>query len=155
MSALPEYVQMVLDRWEWLALTAYEWYEQYGRLVIGIEEDPDADGPRLLAVTYDYEKGDPDETTAGLLATYDPAHEIIIQFRDVQGGIRTQRLRTAPDAQHPKRLYFFEMLRRVQEEPETLNLADLPHWLVQALEWLETIARGQEAHDKMEAPRVH
>jgi hypothetical protein len=129
--------------------------------VIGIEEDPNpnARGPRLLAIKFDQEEIEKvDANTAAhsahLLATYDPAHEIIIQFKDFDGGVRTQLLRTDPDAQHPKRLYFFEMLRRVQEEPESINPGDLPEWFVQALERLDAMAKEKEESDSMEAVLV-
>lgn len=140
----PEYVEMVLDQWEWLAFTAYEWFEKMGRLVVGIEEVPGAAGPQLLAVIYDYENGKPDDTTAKLLATYDPEYEIIMQFKDLSGQIRTQRLRTAPGRRHPKRVFFFEMLRRVHKEPESSESGDLPKWFIQALEKLEAMNKDKQ-----------
>jgi len=132
--AVPEYVEVALENWDFLAFTAYDWFEQYGRLVIGVDEDDENPGlPRLLAATYDSANGKPDATTAALLAGYDPETEIIIQFADPAGGFRTQRLRTAPDARHPKRVWFFEMLRRANEEPDSLDIKALPEWFVEAV----------------------
>jgi len=114
---LPKYVRHTLNDWEFLAFTAYDWFEKRGRLVIGIDRDEDnPNGAKLLGVIYDYEHGRPDAVTAALLAEYDPETEIIIQFADQSGRIRTQRLRTAPGARHPKRVWFFETLCRAEEE---------------------------------------
>jgi len=133
-SALPEHVGIALENWEPLAFTAYDWFEKMGRLVIGIEEDDDNPGlPRLLAVTYGSNSGKSDPKTDELLAKYDPEMEIIIQFADPEGGIRTQRLHTAEGARHPKRVWFFEMLRRAEEEPESLDVAALPEWFKDAI----------------------
>jgi len=145
-SALPEHVGIALENWEFLAFTAYDWFEKRGRVVIGIDRDEnDANGAKLLGVTYDYQHGEPDPTTAALLAKYDPEMEIIIQFTDLRGGLRTQRLRTAPDARHPKRVWFFEMLRRAEEEPESLDVAELPEWFKAAI--LKRIEMG-DRHDR-------
>ena len=128
----------MLNDWETLAFVAYEWYEKMGRLVVGIDQDEtDPAGAKLLAAVYDFEAGKPDPATAKLLSEYDPDTEIVIQFIDKKSRVRTQRLRTAPGTRYPKRVFFFEMLRRVNEEPDTIALRDLPHWLVEALEKLE------------------
>jgi hypothetical protein len=141
-SEIPAYVQNALDNWNELAFVAYDWYEQMGRLAIGIEEDEEyAGSARLLAAIYDYDQGKPDAATAELIASYDPVHEIVIQFIDALGRPHTQRLRTAPGARHPKRVYFFEMLRRVNEEPHTVDPDALPSWLIEALETLEKIRK--------------
>jgi len=125
--AVPECVEIALENWDFLAFTAYDWFEKMGRLAIGIEDDDENPGlPRLLAVTYGSSAGKIDPQTDELLAKYDPETEIIIQFVDPAGGMRTQRLRTAPDARHPKRVWFFEMLRRAEEEPERLEINELP-----------------------------
>ena len=138
MNDIPTYVQNVLDNWETLAFVAYDGYEKAGRLVVGIERDEmNPAGARLLSVVYDFETGKPDPATAKLLAAYDPDTEIIIQFIDNGGHVRRQRLRTGPGARHPKRVFFFEMLRRIDEEPDSIDLRDLPHWLVEVLENLE------------------
>ena len=80
--------------------------------------------------------GKPDEHAARLLSSYDPAYEIIIQFVDEDGHLRTQRLRTVPAGQHPKKVYFFEMLGRVNDDPKILCEEDFPAWFVEAVERL-------------------
>jgi len=142
---VPDCVEIALENWEFLAFTAYDWFEKMGRLVIGIEEDDDNSGlPRLLAVTYDSNGGKTDPKTDELLAKYDPETEIIIQYTDPSGGMRTQRLRTSPDARHPKRVWFFETLRRTEEEPESVEIKDLPKWFVEAIMRLSDMG---EKHD--------
>jgi len=117
-----------------MAFTAYDWFEKRGRVAVGIDVDEDDPaGAKLLGVSYDYQHGEPDPATAALLAEYDPETEIIIQFADPRGGVRTQRLRTAPGARHPKRVWFFEMLRRAEDDPESLDVAELPEWFKDAV----------------------
>jgi len=69
----------------------------------------------------------------------------VIQFDDARGQLRTQRLRTAPGARHPKRVWFFEMMRRIQEEPETVDLRALPGWFIDSLDELEKMRKDREA----------
>jgi hypothetical protein len=139
MRNIPQYIDNVLDEWETLAFLAYDWYEKAGRLVVGIEEDENnPSGAKMMGILYDFKAGKPDPTTARLLSEYDPDTEILIQFMDKKGDIRTQRVRTGPNARHPKRVYFFEMLRRIDEAPETIDPQNPPDWFVDVLESLET-----------------
>jgi len=95
-----------------------------------------------MAVVYEFEAGKPDPLTAKLLAEYDPNTEIVIQFIDKTKRLRTQRVRSNSGAQHPKKIFFFEMLRRINEEPKTIDLGNLPHWFVEALEKLEAARKA-------------
>ncbi len=136
-SYIPQYVQNVLDDWDGLAFHAYDCFEKSGRVVMALEEDENNPSQaKIIAVSYDYQQGKPDTTVAGLLVKYDPLYEILVQFVDLQGNIRTQRLRTAPDNRNPMGIYFFEMLRRIEEEPNSVDMATLPEWFIQAVEKL-------------------
>ena len=138
MQDIPCYVENALNDWETLAFVAYDWYEKMGRLVVGIDQDEaDRVGAKLMAVVYELHIKIILTGKAKLLAEYDPDTEIIIQFVDKTKHIRTQRLRDGSGAQHPKKIFFFEMLRRINEEPKTIDLGNLPHWFVEALEKLE------------------
>jgi hypothetical protein len=146
MKDIPFYVRNALENWETLAFVAYDWYEKHGRIVVAIEEDPDdPQGARLLGVTYDFNSGKPDPRTVQLLVEYDPATEILIQFLDEAKHVRTQRLRTAPGGQHPKKVFFFEMLRRVNDEPGKIDPEDLPEWFIDALQKLEAARKAKES----------
>ena len=113
--------------------------------MVGLEPDPDNPGAaRIAGVTYDYRNGKPGEKTAELLAGYDPQYEIIVQFVDEAGNVHTQRLKTAPGARHPRRVFFFEMLRRMSEEPKTIGPGDLPSWFIEAVEKLGALQAARE-----------
>ncbi|CAG37157.1 hypothetical protein [Desulfotalea psychrophila] len=144
MSDLPEYVKNTLDEWDSISYFAYDCYEKVGRVAVGIEADPDNPaGARLLAFQYDFQDGKPDKKTAQILEIYDPENEIVIQFMHDDGQVQTLKLRTAPDARHPKRIFFFETLRKLSEEPSTVNLSELPAWMIEALEQLDEIKKDQ------------
>ncbi len=40
MNEIPPYVKNALDNWDNLSFVAYDWYEKFGRIAIGIEPDP-------------------------------------------------------------------------------------------------------------------
>jgi hypothetical protein len=144
---IPEYVQNALKDWNALALLAYDWHVRFGRIVVAIEKSTNPHnikGFELLAVQYDLQSDKIEETVAQLLAGYDPETEILIQFQDNLGHVRTQRLRTASGAQHPKKLYFFEMLRRITEEPESVDINTLPTWFQEMLKKLESVKKPTE-----------
>ncbi len=144
MNELPRYVQNALNQWDSISYFAYDCYEKVGRVAVGIEADPNNPaGARLLAFQHDFQNGKPDKKTAHILASYDPENEIVIQFMQDNGQVRTQRLKTAPGARHPKRVFFFEILRRLSEEPSTVNLSELPPWVIEALEKLDKMKKDQ------------
>lgn len=47
--------------------------------------------------------------------------------------MRTLRVRTPPEGRNPKRIWFFEMLRRLDEEPDKLP-DTFSEWFVQELD---------------------
>ena len=139
---VPECVQYALENWETLAFTAYEWYLKHGRIAVMIEPDGDEQtGARLSGIIYDRTAGGLAPETAGMLDAYNPDREIVIQFVDTRGRLRTRRLGTSPTGRHPKRVWFFEMLRRIDEEPETVDHGDLPDWFVASLEQLHAMKK--------------
>jgi hypothetical protein len=144
MNEIPNHVHNALTEWNTIAFFAYDSYSKKGRIVVGIEKDDNNSlGSSLMAIQYD-QKDKPDQSVAQLISTYDPEMEIIIQFVDERGQIRTQRLRTAEGCFHPKRLYFFEILRRLEEEPETVNVNNLPSWLIQAIIKLDAAQKTKQ-----------
>ncbi|NCC04599.1 MAG: hypothetical protein EOM37_11295 [Proteobacteria bacterium] len=132
-APLPEIVEIALDNWDGLFFFAYNGFETSGPGAVGITDDmgwPElVYGPR----TYFVENGMHEVTN--LLDIYDPEMEIVLYF-DVLEGNRTVRVRTPPKGRSPKRVWFFEMLRRATDEPEALP-KHLPAWFLSALEDLD------------------
>jgi hypothetical protein len=146
---IPACVHNALENWDELVFNAFDWHVKHGRLAVGIEADEnDLMGAKLCGILYE-QKGDvPPSDAAGLINSYDPDWEIVIQFVDTAGRLRTQRLRTAPGGRHPRRVWYFEMMRRLQEEPETVDLITLPDWFIESLEKLEAMRKAREAESQ-------
>lgn len=132
---IPWAVKELVDHWDEIAFCAWEGYEKLGRVAVVIAQDDDhPEGARLTAVRYAYEEGRPDEDVARLIASYDPEYETVVRFVDVVKRPRTLRLRTKPGRAHPKRVWFFEMLRRLTDGPGEVGMEGLPGWFAEALE---------------------
>lgn len=130
--ALPLFVDRALREWDFIAYFAYNGFEASGRGVVGLMEDNSG-----LSVMYGdcgYFEKLSDRRVLQMLDDYDPEEEFLIHF-DAPGGTRTTRVRTPADGRSPKRVWFFEMLRRVSEEPDTLPDA-LPEWFLAACQSL-------------------
>lgn len=146
---VPACVHNALANWEEITFTAYEWYVRHGRLAVGIEPDEnDMLGAKISCVLYEQGRSTLPPDAASLIDIYDPDWEIVIQFVDTAGRLRTQRLRTAPGGRHPKRVWFFEMMRRLQEEPQTVDPIMLPGWFIESLEKLEAMRKAGEAEKR-------
>ena len=134
MNEIPAYVDDVLREWVTIAFTSYDGYERFGRGVVGISL---ADGKtELLYGERAFFCRAGDDAIAQLIDAYDPTLEFLVVFDTPQGQTRTLRIRTPDGKRHPKRIWFFEMLRRVNEESESLP-EGLPAWFVDALDKLE------------------
>jgi hypothetical protein len=150
-AEIPAWVQNALENWNELAFTAFDWYVKHGRLAVGIDADEnDLMGAKLYAILYEQKGGKLAPDAARLIDVYDPDWEIVIQFVDTAGRLRTQRLRTDPAGRHPKRVWYFEMMRRLQEEPETVDPITLPGWFIESLEKLEAMSKAREAENRNE-----
>lgn len=146
---IPAWVHNAIGNWDELAFTAFDGYEKHGRLAVGIEADEnDLMGAKLYGILYEQKGGTLPPDAAGLIDSYDPDWEIVIQFVDTADRLRTQRLRTSPGGRHPKRVWFFEMIRRLEEEPDTVDPIMLPGWFVESLEKLEAMAKIGRAGDR-------
>lgn len=141
MSEIPAYVDRVLQEWHTIALTAYDGYERVGRGVVGLflsgESTQLLYGDRAFFV----EQGN--TTVTKMIDAYDPEWEFLVLFDTAEGDTRTIRIRTPEGGQHPKRIWFFEMLRRVTEEPESLP-DELPAWFLDALDKLKKAKKTAE-----------
>lgn len=126
---LPGCVAGVLAKWDGLSLFAYEGFAGEGRGAVVI--DPRQADAGILFVWREFFAERNDGAVLAILDAYDPDWEIVLYFEDGPGIARTIRVRTAPGSRHPKRVYFFEMLRRLNEGPETLP-DRLPDWFHKA-----------------------
>ena len=61
-------------------------------------------------VIYDFKVGRPDKDAARLINDYDPSWEMVIQYLREDGSVHTMRIRTAPGASHPWRVWIFDRL---------------------------------------------
>ena len=132
-NPIPQFVDQVLSEWDFVAFFAYDNFESAGRGVVGLIEGEE--GIQAMYGAREYFLGQGDQQVLSMLDTYDPETEFLVHF-DATGGTRTIRVRTPEGGRQPKRVWFFEMLRRASEAPEELpNI--LPDRFIQACEKLE------------------
>ena len=129
MNTIPAYVDSVLREWTQIAFESYDAFERLGRGVVGISRTDG--GTELLYAERDFFVQQGDDEMARMIDAYDPEWEFLVVFDTPQGATRTLRVRTPEGKHHPKRIWFFEMLRRVTEEPEALP-ESLPAWFQEA-----------------------
>ena len=130
MNTIPHYVESALHEWVTIAFVSYDAYERLGRGAVGIS---DTDGEtELLYAERDFFIRQGDDGLVRMIDAYDPEKEILVLFDTPQGNSRTLRICTPDGQRDPKRIWFFEMLRRMNEEPETLPEA-LPAWFMDAM----------------------
>lgn len=132
---IPDFVDQVLSEWDFIAFFAYDNFELSGRGVVGLVEGED--GIQAMYGIRDYFVKQGDLQVLSLLDTYSPETEFLVYF-DATGETRTIRVRAPEGSRHPKRIWFFEMLRRASEAPEELP-DKLPAWFVHVCEQLEQI----------------
>jgi len=125
---IPDFVDEILREWDFIAFFAYDNFELSGRGVVGLFEDEN--GIQAVYGTRDYFVERENPQVLSLLDTYDPETEYLVHF-DANDGTRTIRVRTPEGGRHPKRIWFFEMLRRASEEPDELP-ENLPKWFTDA-----------------------
>lgn len=130
MNTIPPYVVSALHEWVTIAFVSYDAYERLGRGAVGISG---TDGEtELLYAERDFFFRQGDDELVRMIDAYDPEREILVLFDTPQGNSRTLHIRTPDGQRHPKRIWFFEMLRRVNEAPESLPEA-LPAWFMDAM----------------------
>jgi len=144
-GGVPACVQNALANWEYLVFAAFDLYVKHGRVSVTIEPDGhDPSGALLSGLCFDERlRGALPPDAARLLDIYDPDREIVIQFSDTSGCLRTQRLRAAPGARSPRRVWLFETVRRLEEEPQRVDPA-LPRSFVGLLDLLDRLKRDRE-----------
>ncbi len=108
---VPAYVKKQLLKWDGIAAVAFESYKRYGRVVIGVEADEaDPGGAKFTAISANPFGGWPDRRVQQLALAYDPECEILVRFTDRTGRVRTERLRTGPEGNVPKKAHKIGLL---------------------------------------------
>jgi hypothetical protein len=140
---IPEFVDQVLREWDSIAFFAYDNFESTGRGVVCLAESEE--GTQAMYAPRDYFLSRGNHRIVQILDAYDPEREFVIGF-DIAEEARTIRIRTREKGRVPKRVWFFEMLRRRVDAPEELP-ATLPGWFIEACERLEEILGDNEETD--------
>lgn len=108
---VPAYVKNQLRRWDSVAAVAFESFRRYGRVVMGIEADgADPGGAKFTAISANHFGGWPDRVTRQLALSYDPECEVLVRFTDLGGRVRTERLRTGPEGNTPRKAHKIGLL---------------------------------------------
>ena len=131
---IPLYIDEVLREWDTIAYLAYDGYEQQGPGVVVII--PGGNSSVLLYGKRDFFVKQGNTTVLRMIDEYDPDWEFLALFDTDDGNTRTLRIRTPEGGRRPKRVWFFEMLRRVNDEPESLP-EELPRWFLDILEKID------------------
>jgi len=130
----PELLRRALDEWDALAFLAYDGFTRSGRGVLALERVPEeVSSGRVRASYVTFPEGKPHPETARVVSEYHPDDEFVLLYREVAGGLRTQRLRTGPESRAPKRVWFFEQLRRMNDDDDYVP-EKTPPWFWDALE---------------------
>ena len=134
MHKTPTIIQNLLSQWECLAFMAYDYYVRFGRIILGISLDnEDSEHPLFMAILCNEETMKTDPSLSFMISSFDPDREILIQFEDISGRLRTQRLRTKLNSFTPRSVYAREIMDRYEQNPCSVNLDLLPSWLRNAL----------------------
>jgi hypothetical protein len=115
--------EIIAYYWEQIGSFAFDEFRQKGRGVVGIERR-ESNGSfeehefLLSYAVYDLDSGKLEFEIAGMIRTYDPKWEIIIQYTRQEGDVRTIRLHTPEGGRHPWQVWFFENLPVPEQEFE-------------------------------------
>lgn len=144
MNNLPQYIDQALQEWSFVAFFAYDNFESVGRGVVGLAET--TEGIQAIYGTPEYFQERGYLSVVQQIGSYNPETEFLVHF-DATGGTRTLRIRTPEGGRNPKRVWFFEMLRRASEAPDDLP-EKLPDWFIEACEAIE---KANQERDKQDA----
>lgn len=85
-----EFSRIITECWESIAFYAFDGFRRWGRGVVGLMEEQDS----LKQCYIVYDEGKPDPRTTRLIAEYDPAWEVLVQYPQPDGSPVTLRIRT-------------------------------------------------------------
>jgi len=100
--------QILSDMWDSFAIFSHENFLGSGRGVIALNLPSSAaslDELEVMYAVYNYEAGEPDADVAKILRNYDPKQEMIIQFLQPTGQVRTVRVKAPDEESQPEQLW--------------------------------------------------
>lgn len=100
--------QILSEMWDSFAVFSHENFLNSGRGVIFVnlpESATSLDELELMYVVYDYEADKPDADVAKMLRNYIPQQEMIIQFLQPTGQVRTVRAKAPDEESQPEQLW--------------------------------------------------
>lgn len=144
MNNLPQYIDQAIQEWNFVAFFAYDNFESVGgRGVVALAET--AEGIQAIYGTPEYFQKRGYLSVVQQIDAYNPETEFLVHF-DATGGTRTRRIGTPEGGRNPKRVWFFEMLRRASEAPDDLP-ETLPEWFIQACDGIEKMGQERDKQD--------
>ncbi len=134
-KTLPTFIDDLLNNsWEQICFLAYDGFTKNGRGTIAVYPEDDSNKSFLAEfVVYDLENIN--ENWTYIVREYNPETEFVLQFTDEVKDLRTIRIKTPENGQHPKRVWFFQALAETMDNPDTLE--NRPQWFIDALNDLE------------------
>ncbi len=134
-KTLPAFIDDLLNNsWEQICFLAYDGFTKNGRGTIAVYPEDDSNKSFLAEfVVYDLENIN--ENWTYIVREYNPETEFVLQFTDEVQDLRTIRIKTPENGQHPKRVWFFQALAETMDNPDTLE--NRPQWFIDALNDLE------------------
>ena len=134
LKTLPTFIDDLLkNSWEQICFLTYDGFTKNGRGTLAIIPDEESEAYLAEYVVYDLENIS--EDWAYIVREYNPETEFVLQFTDEVQDLRTIRIKTPENGQHPKRVWFFQALAETMDNPDTL--VNRPQWFIDALNDLE------------------
>lgn len=113
-NTLPTFVDDLLRySWDELCFLAYDGFTKNGRGVVVVFPEPDGTYSAGYAA---YDLATLTDNWAYVVRDYEPETEFVLQFMDEAQNLRTVRIKTPPNAPHPKRVWFFRVLEETSED---------------------------------------
>ena len=100
--------QLLSEMWEQLAIFSHENFLLSGRGTIGLNLPSEAtslDDVEVMYIVYDEEADDMESSVAKIIREYDPKKEMIIQFLQPTGQVRTMRVKAPNQESEPETLW--------------------------------------------------
>lgn len=134
-KTLPTFIDDLLNNsWEHICFLAYDGFTKRGRGTIAVYPE-DNSNKSFLAEYVIYDLENINENWTYIVREYNPETEFVLQFTDEVQDLRTIRIKTPENGQHPKRVWFFLALAETMDNPDTLE--NRPRWFIDALNDLE------------------